>query len=116
MEYIQINPIKDSTYQSITLTLSVKGATKRVNLELKYEDKTDRWYMSLFDIQTGETYFLHIPLLSSPDDSFNDLFLPFRYKNIGFLVCFPKSSNVETENPSKDNLNDFYIIWGDEFD
>lgn len=111
---IQITPLEDATYQALSLNLPIRGSVKRVSLELKYEEKPDRWYMSMYDLQTNEVYFLHIPLLSTGNaEHANNLFLPFSYKDIGALACFPKSDNVETENPSKDNLKDFYIIWGD---
>ena len=113
MKFVQITPIKDSLYQDLTLNLTIGKETKRVILELRYLEKTDRWYVSMFDAQRDHTYFMNIPLLASTLVKVNDLFAPFSHKRIGMLGCFPNTDNVTTENPSKDNLSDFIIVCSD---
>ena len=110
----QIVPIKDSLYQDSSLNLPIGEDNLRVVLELRYIEKTDRWYMSLFDVQMEHTYLLNVPLLSSVYGSVNNLWEPFTHKRIGMLACYPASDTVSTENPSKENISDFIIVWSDE--
>lgn len=109
----QIVPIKDSLYQDLTLNLPIGKENLRVVLELRYLEKTDRWYMSLFDVQRNHTYLLNVPLLSSIAGGPNNLWEPFAHKFIGRIYCFPSSDNLKTENPSKENLSEFIILWSD---
>lgn len=95
------------------MNLDIGKDSKRVALELRYEEITDRWYMTLTDIQTEECYFSMIPLLASYNNKMNNLWEPFAYKGIGILWCFPKNDNPSSENPSRNNINEFWIIWGD---
>jgi len=113
MNGMLVEPIEDSLYQAITMNLQIGEDTKRVSLELRYMEKTDLWYMSLYDLQTDEIYLSYVPLLASYGGKYNNLWKPFSYKEIGFLVCYPKSDSPTTENPSKDNLSEFEIVWGD---
>jgi len=107
-----ITPIKDSLNQVITLNLEIGKETKRVRLSLIYQEKTNLWYMSLSDVQTEEEYLSNVPLLSSGTNA-NNLWEPFYYKRVGLLFCYPKSDSPSTPNPSKDNLDEFYIVWSD---
>lgn len=113
MKSITITPIEDSSYQAITMDFQIGDKTKRVSLELRYLEKVDAWFMSLFDLQTEEAYFRNVPLLASYGDEWNNLWKPFAYKNIGVFACVPKTDTPSTENPSKNNLNEFWLIWGD---
>lgn len=113
MNLLQINPIEDSLNQSITMNLVIGNSAKRVMFDLIYKDATDRWYMTLTDVQTKECYFSMVPIVSSRDGFMNDLWSPFAYKGIGKLWCLPKGDYTSTENPSKNNLNEFALIWGD---
>ena len=113
MTYMQIIPQSDSLYQDIVLNLTIGKDTVRVIFELRYLEKTDRWYMSLFDMQKTKNYLLNVPLLSSKPGTMNNLWEPFTHKRLGILACYPGSDNVSTENPSKDNINEFIIVWSD---
>ena len=113
MNTITIKPIEDSLYQAVMIDLQIGKNTKRVSLELRYMEKANVWFMSLFDLQTEEAYFRNIPLLASYGDRWNNLWKPFAYKNIGVFVCVPKTDSPSTENPSKSNLGEFWLIWGD---
>jgi len=111
---IQIEPIEDSLYQSIIVTLPIGDEGVRVDFELRYMEKTDLWYMTVTDLQTKESYLRYVPLIASYNGKLNNLWLPFSHKRIGDLVCVPLSDNPSTENPSKDNLSEFAIVWGDD--
>ena len=107
---IEVNP--ESLWQSQTLILPGKE-TMRVNFELRYLPKTDLWYMSMTDVQSGKSYFRYVPLLATRSDYPTSLVEPFWHEGIGVILCLPLTDNPTTENPSKDNLNEFAIVWGD---
>ena len=107
-----IEPSCENLYQGLNMNLPIGNDTKRVSLDLIYMEEIDRWVMSLFDLQTNEVYFRSVPLVASYN-VINDLWKPFAYKGIGVFYCIPKTDSPSTENPSKDNLSEFYMIWGD---
>lgn len=108
-----ITPDPNYTNQSIILNLTVWGATKRVMLDMWYSDKTDKWYVSLKNIQTAEVYLTNVPVLCSYGDIANNLWEPYWSKGIGMFCCFPNVASPKTEDPSKDNLDEFVFVWGD---
>jgi hypothetical protein len=110
---IRIIPSNEDEYQLITLSLPLQKETKRVNFTLRYLEKIDRWVVSMADVQTNEVYFLNVPLVAMNVNWANNLLAPHAYKRIGELYCIPVSESVSTENPSRNNLNKFWIIWGD---
>ena len=111
--FTELSPIEGSLWQTLNLNLQIGNKTKRVQLELRYAEKTDRWSMSLKDLQTEEVYFANVPMIASYKGAINNLWTPFGHRGIGEFYCLPKSDEPSTENPSKDNLNEFYLIWGD---
>ena len=113
MKMMLITPVEGFTSQSIILNLTIKEDTKRCNLTLNYMEKTGKWYCSLSNLQTGEVYLTNVPVLCSYGDIGNDLWLPYYYKNIGMLFCFPRVAELSTEDPSEDNLNEFALVWSD---
>ena len=114
MDIIFVNENSKSLYQSISTSLTIEGKTKNVIIELRYLEATEKWYISMFDSQTGKSFFRYVPVVSCLDD-LNDLILPFSYKNIGFAICFPWDDNVKSVNPKKNNLDQFGLIWGDSY-
>lgn len=106
---LQITPIKDSTNQSLTLTLEMGEVAKRVNLLLEFKGK--RWYMSLSDVQTGEIYFTFVPLVATSVEEANNLWFPFWYKDVGMFFCIPIGDEVK--DPAEDNLDQYYLVWSD---
>lgn len=107
-----ITPVDENLWQIINFEARFGEQAKRVSLELMYAEEPDVWYMTLKDLQTDAVYFRMVPLLASYGE-INNLWEPFRYKEIGIFYCVPKSDNPSTENPSKDTLDEFYLIWGD---
>ena len=102
-------------YQRQVLNLTVEGKTKRVIFETRYLEGTDKWYVSVFDAQTGSPYCTYVPLIASYDIMV-DLFEPFAHKRLGWLMCLALADSPSSENPSKDNLNEFGLVWGDSFE
>ena len=115
MKLIKITPEPNVLYQQQVLNLTVNKKTTRVIFELRYLFRTDKWYVSLFDAQTGAPLCTYIPLVSSTIQ-LNNLLEPFSYKNLGWLACIPIVDEPSTENPSKNNLSEFAIVWGDSFE
>ena len=113
MNLMTINPDPQYTDQSIIMNLTVWGTTKRVALDFKYLEKTDKWYVSLTDVQTSEVYLMNVPVLCSYGDIANNLWEPYWSKGIGMFCCFPNVAAPSTVDPSKDNLNEFLFVWGD---
>lgn len=106
-----ITPEKDYTSQSIILNLTIGNTTKRCTLDLTYRDRTDKWYCSLTNMQTGEVYLMNVPILCSYGKVANNLWEPYWSKEIGMLCCFPIAPT--TTDPSKNNFDEFLLVWGD---
>lgn len=111
MMQIEVNP--ELLSQAIITTIEVKGVAKRVRFEFDYMEAPDKWYVSLYDAQSGESYCINIPVIASYTGK-NDLFEPYHYKNIGELVCIPAVDEPSSTDPSIDNMDEFMVIWGEE--
>ena len=70
--------------------------------------------MSMTDVQSGESYFRYVPVLSSMPDNPNNLIEPFWHENIGVIICLPIVNNPTSPNPSEKNFDEFALIWGGE--
>ena len=50
-------------------------------------------------------------------EEINDLLFPFRFlfqgSGIGSLFCLKATESPSSQNPSRGNLNEFQLIWGD---
>lgn len=112
MNVLQIQLDPTSLYQRQVLNLTVEGKTKRVIFETRYLEITDKWYVSVFDAQTGDPYCTYVPLIATYD-TMVDLFEPFVHKRIGWLMCQVLADSPSSENPGKDNLDEFGLYWGD---
>ena len=109
---MEIQPGTD-LYQSMTIVIPSGGESSRVRFELRYLPETDKWYVSLFDAQSGDSLILHVPLVASYGDPLNNLFEPYGYKHLGMLYCLPRTDNPSTQDPAVDSLSEFAIVWSD---
>ena len=109
---IQLNYNAKDLYQYIESNITVNGETKRVRFELRYLYATEKWYLSMFNAQTGESYFRYVPLISSYKDA-NNLLSPFQYKDVGIVFCLTTLDEPSSVNPKEENLDEFLALWGD---
>lgn len=112
MTAFTILPDPTIQYQEQIFTIQVGSEAKSIAFRLRYLSETDRWYFSFYDAQTGAPYCMYVPLVASYDYP-NDLLAPFACKNLGMLFCIPNYENPSTEDPAKDSLSEFTLIWSD---
>ena len=114
MKLILLNSNMKDLNQSNEIVIPVDGSQRRVYVELRYLEATGKWYLTMEDVETGESYFRYVPVVASYT-SLNDLVSPFSYKDIGQILCVPVVNSPSSVNPTKNNLNEFAIVWGDNF-
>lgn len=99
--------------QAIITSITVKGVAKRVRFEFDYMEAVDKWYMAIYNAQSGESYCINVPLVASYEAK-NNLLAPYAYKEIGEVVCVPLLDEPSSTDPQKDNLGEFAVIWGED--
>ena len=115
IQEIALDP--EALYQIQFFNATVGGVTRRLRLEVRHLTYTDKWYLSVINAQTGESYCRYIPLVASDlDVELNDLTAVYRHKDIGWFCCAPITGNTTSEDPQENNLNEFALFWGDGFD
>ena len=117
MDYVILQPA-DDPFQSFYLPASPDGHAFQARLDLRYLTAPDRWVLSISDAVTAELYVNHIPVICSYE-TLNDLLLPFRYlfqgSGIGSFFCLKGTDRPSTRDPSRNNLNEFQLLWGDRY-
>ena len=115
MDWI-ILPVTADPDQVFFLPASPDGTAFQARLELRYLPGADRWTLSISDAVTGELHVNQIPVVCSYEQV-NDLLFPFRYlfggSGIGSLFCLKAVDSPSTQDPSRENLHEFTLIWGD---
>lgn len=118
MDYVILRP-SDSLYQSIYLPASPDGHAFQARVDLRYLPGPDQWVLSIADSVTAQVYVNQIPLICSYG-RLNDLLFPFRYLfqwiGIGSFFCLKATDHPSTPNPSRHNLSEFQLIWGDRYE
>ena len=110
---IKLNIDPNEAHQAIIITITVKNKAKRVRFDIDHHNYTDKWYVGLFDMQEEKYYCVNVPMVASYKEK-NDLFAPFRHKEIGELVCVPVVRTPSSEDPRANNLDEFMLVWGEE--
>ena len=109
-------PLTNDSWQVMTLDVEIDGEDFHAQMELRYLPAPDRWVVSIWDHSSSELLVNMIPLICSYGEV-NDLLLPFRYlrngKGLGSLLCLKATDAPSIVDPSKDNLTEFQIFWGD---
>ena len=111
-------PLTLDPWQVMTLDLTIDGEAFHAQAELRYLPAPDQWVVTIRDHSTGDLLVNMIPLICSYGEV-NDLLLPFRHlrdgKGLGSLFCLRGTDEPSTPDPSKDNLVEFQVIWGDTY-
>ena len=107
-------PLTSDPRQVFTLDVSIDGVPLHVRVEIRFLSAVSRWVISLWDQASSSLLVSQLPLVVSCGEV-NDLLLPFRYlregKGIGSLFLLP--GGEEAADPSRHNLPDFTLLWGD---
>lgn len=114
MTLYRIDARPDERYQIITVTLPLGRNNIRLRFEIRYLNEPGMWFLSLSNLQTGESCCRYIPLIASYG-GFNNLLEAFAYKQMGCLAVIPLVEHPQSENPGLNNLNEFEIVWGESF-
>ena len=113
-----ILPLTDDPRQVFSISVSPDGVPLQARVEVRYLPAPDFWTISIWDESSGDLLINQIPLICSYDQ-INDLLYPFRHKRegrgLGSLFCLKAEDSPTTPDPSKDNLLQFQILWGDTY-
>ena len=112
MNMIVIRPVSGQKRQEKIVNLPIGKKSKRLVFNLYYRDKTDMWYISIYEAQSGLLVCGEVPVVNSGYYP-NDLFEAYKHKEIGQIACIPMANNPSTENPSLNNWDEFALAWGD---
>ncbi len=115
MDAVILNTTEDP-WQELLLPVSPDGNAFTARLSLRRLPAAGKWFLSLSDASTGEQLVNQIPLICSYG-YINDLFRSFRHlyrgRGIGSLTVIRAVDKPSTEDPGRDNLNEFRIVWSD---
>ncbi len=111
-----ILPLTEDARQVFTLDMSIDGGSFHARIEIRYLPAPDCWVISVWDNSSGEMLINMIPLVCSYGE-INDLFLPFRYlrggQGMGSLFVIRNTDEPRSENPGKENLTEFRVLYGE---
>lgn len=118
MDYIRL-PVTKDPWQVMYLSVSPDGNAFTAKVDLRYLKGAGKWFLSIANGATGETYVHMIPVICS-HGALNDLLEPFRYlfggEGIGSFFCLRNTDHPSSADPGKDNLNEFQLYWGDHYE
>ena len=113
-----ILPLTEDPRQIFTLDLTIDGDSFHARVEIRYLPAPDNWVISIWDDSTGELLINQIPLICSYGEV-NDLLRPFRHlregRGMGSLFVIRDTDEPSTPDPSKGNLTEFSVLWGDTY-
>ena len=112
MTPVEINFSPTTLYQSVVLNIEPDGNPLRLEVELRYLEYVDKWFFSVFDMETGDSYCRYLPVVASCN-AMVDLLGPIEYKNLGSFFCISNSGDDTVTGPTKDTLGDYTFIWSD---
>ena len=111
-------PLTNDSRQVFTVDVVIDGIALHARVELRYLSAPDQWVISIWDNATSVLLVNQVPLICSYGE-LNDLLLPFRYIRdgigVGSLFVLRNTDEPSTENPAKENLTEFQVLWGDTF-
>ena len=112
---IQALQTDDNRNQGLRTVVDIDGKNLVLNLQIRYNEKIDRWLMTVMDEQENVVVW-NVPLVSGQPSPSANLLYQLAYKWFGSACAFPIVDHTTTENPTADNLGldkEFAIIWGD---
>ena len=104
----------DSLNQIQTLQVPLSGGTRSLRVQLRFLEAPALWFLSVWDSVSGDLLVNSIPVRNS-DGAINDLLKPFRHLKLGSLCCFPHVEDKAGNDPGKDDLMDYDLIWTERF-
>ena len=117
MDYVIFQSYPDP-YQVFIFPASPDGHAFQAKVELRWLPGAGHWVFSISDAITGQVYVPNVPIICSYEE-INDLLFPFRFlfqgNGIGSLFCVKAVDKPATPDPVKENLHEFYLIWGDKW-
>ena len=117
LSYIVL-PLTEDPRQVFTTDLTIDGAAFHARIELRYLSAPDKWVISIWDNASSELMVNQIPLICSYD-MLNDLLVPFRHlrdgAGIGSLFVLRNTDDESITDPTKGNLTEFTVLFGDTF-
>ena len=115
MAVYQIPTDGEGIHRAMYQTLTIDGNTFSVRIELQYFQRTDKWYLSIYDAVSGSAILTFIPLRSSAAGRMNDLLGQFEYLGMGSIFCFQASQDAPSFDPSGTSLGSWSLYWGDRY-
>ena len=117
LSYIEL-PLTNDSRQVFIVDVVIDGIALHTRVEIRYMSALDQWVISIWDNATSVLLVNQVPLICSYGE-LNDLLLPFRYIRdgigVGSLFVLRNTDEPSTENPAKENLTEFQVLWGDTF-
>ena len=117
LSYIEL-PLTNDPRQVFTVEVVIDGIALHARVEIRYLSAPDQWVISIWDNATSVLLVNQVPLICSYGE-LNDLLLPFLYirdgVGAGSLFVLRNTDEPSTVNPTKWNLTEFQVLWGDTF-
>ena len=111
-----ILPLTNDARQVFAQDMAIDGTTFRARIEIRYLPAPDIWVLSVWNDASGELLVNQIPVICSYGQ-INDLFYPFRHlrggAGLGSLFVLRNTDEPSTADPTKTNLTEFQILFGD---
>ena len=111
-------PLTNDPRQVFTVDVTIDGTALHARAELRYLSAPDQWVISIWDHAASVLLVSQMPLICSYVE-LNDLLLPYRYirdgAGIGSLFVLRNTDEPSAVNPSKGNLTEFRVLFGDTF-
>ena len=112
MNILKIPVDKDALYQIFNFNANSGDVTIPLRVELRHLEYVNKWYLSVYNAQTGDPYCVYVPVVTSQDEM-NNLMKPYEHKRFGWFCCVASADKASTEDPQEDNITEFELYWGD---
>lgn len=111
-------PLTNDFWQIFTADVIINEEPFHAKIEIRWLPAAGRWFLSVWDHASGELLVNQVPLVCTYGPM-NDLMFPFAHvrngKGLGSLFCLRKADSTVAGDPGKDNLDEFYLLFGDTY-